>query len=170
MVSDQEIARGVETLLRQLDPTAVTTLNGVVQHLEAKMGLDLSHKAPFIRDLLLRNDHFALQHFPQMQPHFPSHLAPNPQINDLNFRQPQPPPPPPPAMAAATAPEVPRERFQLFGLLLLLLECCFFFLLLCFPHFFSVQGDDVDGCFRRFLESNFFLCLSSRGTLFSEIN
>ncbi|OMO64703.1 hypothetical protein COLO4_31888 [Corchorus olitorius] len=50
MVSDQEIARGVETLLRQSDPNAITTLTGVVEQLEAKLGLDLSHKAGFIRD------------------------------------------------------------------------------------------------------------------------
>ncbi|KAJ4823606.1 hypothetical protein Tsubulata_026485 [Turnera subulata] len=58
MVSDQEIAKGVETVLRQADPNAVTSLNGVVQQLEAKLGLDLSHKASFIRDqinLLLRS-------------------------------------------------------------------------------------------------------------------
>lgn len=57
MVTDQEIAKGVETLLRQSDPNAVTSLNGVVQQLEAKLGLDLSHKAGFIQDqisLLLR--------------------------------------------------------------------------------------------------------------------
>ncbi|KAG6771009.1 hypothetical protein POTOM_022352 [Populus tomentosa] len=58
MVTDQEIAKGVETVLRQADPSAVTSLNGVVQQLEAKLGLDLSHKAAFIRDqidLLLRS-------------------------------------------------------------------------------------------------------------------
>ncbi|KAJ8770455.1 hypothetical protein K2173_017946 [Erythroxylum novogranatense] len=60
MVSDQEIARGVETVLRQSDPNAVTSLNGVVKQLEAKLGLDLSHKAGFIRDqinLLLLGSH-----------------------------------------------------------------------------------------------------------------
>lgn len=95
MVSDQEIAKGVETLLRQSDRNASTSLNGVVKQLEAKLGLDLSHKAGFIRDqisLLLRShptpqqvltntqpqpqpqpqpqqlppkDHFTLQHHPQ---------------------------------------------------------------------------------------------------------
>ncbi|KAK9089804.1 hypothetical protein Scep_028886 [Stephania cephalantha] len=60
MVSDQEIANGVESLLRQANPNAVTSINGVVQQLEAKLGLDLSHKAGFIRDqieLLLRHHH-----------------------------------------------------------------------------------------------------------------
>ncbi|KAM7263985.1 hypothetical protein ACFE04_001668 [Oxalis oulophora] len=87
MVTDQEIAKGVETVLRQSDPNAVTSLNGVVQQLELKLGLDLSHKAAFIRDqinLLLRshpipttpnqsqpplhqNDHFAIHHHQQQQ-------------------------------------------------------------------------------------------------------
>ncbi|KAE7995279.1 hypothetical protein FH972_000097 [Carpinus fangiana] len=101
MVSDQEIAKGVESVLRQSDPNAVTSLNGVVQQLEAKLGLDLSDKTGFIRDqinLLLRShptqpqpqpqplplplpqpqqphpkDHFALRNHPQ----FPS--GPHPQ-------------------------------------------------------------------------------------------
>ncbi|XP_009770617.1 uncharacterized protein [Nicotiana sylvestris] len=92
MVSDQEIARGVEILLRQSDPNAVTSLNGVVQQLGAKLGQDLSHKAEFINDQisLLRSqvqqpvqhpamikDHFALLNHPQFaaQQQFYSHLA-----------------------------------------------------------------------------------------------
>lgn len=94
MASDQEIANGVEALLRQSDPNAVISLNGVVQQLEAKLGLDLSHKAGFINDQinLLRSkpppppqpqqqsrDHFALLHhqqFPTTQPeHFYPHFA-----------------------------------------------------------------------------------------------
>ncbi|KAL4291027.1 hypothetical protein GQ457_14G011230 [Hibiscus cannabinus] len=84
VVSDQEIARGLEALLRQPDHTGATTLNDVVQQLEAKLGLDLSHKAGFIRDhisLLLcshqthptSRDHFTLQHHPHQQ--FPPHFA-----------------------------------------------------------------------------------------------
>ncbi|XP_010270124.1 PREDICTED: uncharacterized protein LOC104606552 [Nelumbo nucifera] len=121
MVSDQEIANGVESLLRQSDPNAVTCVNGVVQQLEAKLGLDLSHKAGFIRDqidLLLRShnqpppqpkEHFALQHHPQFHtthPQIPHHFTLNPhRREELNFRcrpppqpqphqQPQCPPPP----------------------------------------------------------------------------
>ncbi|KAE8689822.1 SWIB complex BAF60b domain-containing protein, putative isoform 3 [Hibiscus syriacus] len=107
MVTDQEIARGVENLLRHSDPSVATTLNGVVQQLEAKLGADLSHKAGFIRDqinLLLRppqtqaesppKDHFNLQHQPHE--HFPPHFAFHPHhsqfpSHNLNFRHPHPP-------------------------------------------------------------------------------
>ncbi|GMY20368.1 MADS-box MEF2 type transcription factor MIG1 [Fagus crenata] len=37
--------RGVESVLRQSDPNAVNSLNSVVQQVEAKLGLDLTHKA-----------------------------------------------------------------------------------------------------------------------------
>uniref|UniRef100_A0A2N9IW27 DM2 domain-containing protein n=1 Tax=Fagus sylvatica TaxID=28930 RepID=A0A2N9IW27_FAGSY len=93
MVSDQEIAKGVESVLRQSDPNAVNSLNGVVQQVEAKLGLDLTHKAGFIRDqinLLLRShpqtppqpqpphpppkDHFTLHNHPQFpSTHHPHH-------------------------------------------------------------------------------------------------
>ncbi|XVF28004.1 hypothetical protein REPUB_Repub14bG0158400 [Reevesia pubescens] len=136
MVTDQEIARGVETLLRQSDPNVITTLNGVVQQLEAKLGLDLSHKAGFIRDqinLLLRSphthtqtpqpppkDHFTLQHHPQFASHqhqqFSSHFAlqhhsqfPS---HDLNFRQ-HPPQPHPHHRAPLTAQPPPQLQPQL---------------------------------------------------------
>ncbi|KAI5672910.1 hypothetical protein M9H77_13274 [Catharanthus roseus] len=98
-VSDQEIAKGVETLLRQSDPNVLTTLNGVVQQLEAKLGLDLSHKAGFIRDqinLILRQhpqslpqkDHFALQHqFPNS--YHVVHQQPPESYPHFVFQQPQ---------------------------------------------------------------------------------
>ncbi|XWS15490.1 hypothetical protein CRYUN_Cryun34aG0004900 [Craigia yunnanensis] len=135
MVSDQEIARGVETLLRQSDPNAITTLNGVVQQLEANLGLDLSHKAGFIRDQinhLLRspqtqtqppaNDLFTLKHHPQFPSHqhhqFPPHFAlqhhsqfPS---HDLNFRQhPLQPQPQPQPYAPLTAQPPPQVQPQL---------------------------------------------------------
>ncbi|CAG7887300.1 unnamed protein product [Brassica rapa] len=50
MVSDQDLAKVVETLLRQSDPTSLTCLNSVVHQLEAKLGLDLTEKTSFIRD------------------------------------------------------------------------------------------------------------------------
>jgi DEK C terminal domain len=53
MVTDQELASCVETLLRQAGP-AVSVSNisvpNLVRHLEAKLGIDLSHKEPFIRN------------------------------------------------------------------------------------------------------------------------
>ncbi|XP_076907858.1 uncharacterized protein LOC143564474 [Bidens hawaiensis] len=50
MVSDQEIAKGVEILLSQSHPKSFTSLSDVVQQLGEKLGFDLSHKALFIRD------------------------------------------------------------------------------------------------------------------------
>ncbi|PIA38308.1 hypothetical protein AQUCO_02800173v1 [Aquilegia coerulea] len=117
MVSDQEIVNGVESLLRQstTNPNvAVTSINGVIQQLEAKLGLDLSHKAGFIRDLLLQHhllqqqhakDHFALQlhhhhqqHQQQQQQHFPTssdftlhpqhHQQQRHHSDEINFRYP----------------------------------------------------------------------------------
>ncbi|MCD7466086.1 hypothetical protein HAX54_002436 [Datura stramonium] len=94
MVSDQEIARGVETLLRQSDPNAVTSLNGVVQQLGAKLGQDLSHKAEFISDQisLLRSQPPQLisppvqQHPPSMvKDHFP--LLNHPQFANSQAQQ-----------------------------------------------------------------------------------
>ncbi|XXG81912.1 hypothetical protein AAC387_Pa09g2446 [Persea americana] len=94
MVSDREIANGVASiLLHQSDRNAVTTVNDVVEQLEVKLGLDLSHKTAFIRDqidLLLRHhihtpppppkDHFALQfqniHHPNHH-HHPHFINPN---------------------------------------------------------------------------------------------
>ena len=133
MVSDQEIARGVETLLRQSDPNVITTLNGVVQQLEAKLGLNLSHKADFIRDqinLLLRSpqtqtqlppkDLFTLQHHPQFPSHqhqqFPPHFAfqhhsqfPS---HDLNFRQHPPQSQPQPHAPLTAQPQQVQPQLQ----------------------------------------------------------
>ena len=145
MVSDQEIAKRVETVLRQSDPNAVTTLNGVVQQVEAELGLDLSHKASFIRDqinLLLRShplppppppppkpqkDHFALQHHTQY-PQFPPHFALQPQHHHHLYGNPQPQPQPQPQQPpvgtkreanaqdeATNASAKPKERFGFFS-------------------------------------------------------
>lgn len=113
MVSDQEIAEGVERVLRQSDPNAVTSLNSVVQQLEAKLGLSLAHKADFIRDqitFLLRShpvpkDQLPSQpqpqyHIPQPfhQPHFalqqqtnPAYPSPPSQPLQAQVQHPQPP-------------------------------------------------------------------------------
>ncbi|KAJ7967785.1 Upstream activation factor subunit spp27 like [Quillaja saponaria] len=95
MVSDQEIAKGVENVLRQSDPNSVTSLNAVVQQLEAKLGLDLSHKAGTILSSSITN---------YTQPPTPNNFLPilpsslTIRFDEFNFRQPQPPPssiPPP---------------------------------------------------------------------------
>ena len=131
MVTDQDIAKGVESLLRHSDPNSITTVNGVVQQLEAKLGLDLSHKASFIRDQIdhllrsqpqafvphpppLHKDYFA----PHTQLHFPTtHFAPHFALHDeINFLQHPHPPPPrkvetfPPQNVAP--PQVPKERCE----------------------------------------------------------
>ncbi|KAG9455144.1 hypothetical protein H6P81_008048 [Aristolochia fimbriata] len=83
MVSDQDIANGVASVLRQSDPNAVASVTGVVQQLEAKLGLDLSHKAAFISDqidLLLRSQHHSKDHFAlQNRQHFQSPQPPQQQ-------------------------------------------------------------------------------------------
>uniref|UniRef100_A0A5B7BMD2 Upstream activation factor subunit UAF30 n=1 Tax=Davidia involucrata TaxID=16924 RepID=A0A5B7BMD2_DAVIN len=123
MVSDQDIAAALESLLREANPnTTFTSLSGVVQQLESKLGLDLTHKVDFIRSqiqLLLRSqsphlpqpqqppppqphqhlhhhskDHFALHQNPNF------HVAPSQlplnfalhRTDEVGFRPPQPPP------------------------------------------------------------------------------
>ncbi|OAY43445.1 uncharacterized protein LOC110620981 isoform X2 [Manihot esculenta] len=101
MVSDQELAKGVETLLRQSDPNSVTSLDGVVQQLEAKLGLNLSHRAGFIRDqinLLLRSHPTTVtttvtptavtqQPPPPLHPQQQQHQQPQPQPHALHLTQ-----------------------------------------------------------------------------------
>ncbi|XP_019174298.1 PREDICTED: uncharacterized protein LOC109169858 isoform X2 [Ipomoea nil] len=111
MASDQEIANGVEALLRQSDPNAVISLNGVVQQLEAKLGLDLSHKAGFINDQinLLRSkpqppppppplqqsrDHFALLHHQQFPTTQPEQFYPHFALQQQHYQHSAVPPPP----------------------------------------------------------------------------
>ncbi|KAM0942974.1 putative transcription regulator SWI/SNF-BAF60b family [Dioscorea sansibarensis] len=111
MVTDKEIASCVESLLRQAGPAAgAASVDAIVRQLEAKLGLDLSHKALFIRDqihLLLGPVHHP-QHLPQFHPYAtaqpyaslpgcaPSPFAHLPHHHDLAFR------PPPPVAVAAT--------------------------------------------------------------------
>lgn len=127
MASDEEIAKGVETVLRQSDPNAVTSLNSVVQQLEAKLGFSLAHKAEFIRDqitFLLRSHPVPKDQLPP-QPH-PQYLIPQqPQFalhDQTNHGYPSPSTPlqaqeihpQPPRMkgenAAANASETPKGR------------------------------------------------------------
>ncbi|XP_022893712.1 uncharacterized protein LOC111408142 [Olea europaea var. sylvestris] len=106
MVSDQEIAECLETLLRQSNPGSLTSLNGIVQQLEAELGLDLSHKAGFIREQItslhrshpLPKDHFAPQfpnvpHSRHVQPHHHQHNhspPPLPLQPQVQYNQPLP--------------------------------------------------------------------------------
>ncbi|KAF0890982.1 hypothetical protein E2562_005091 [Oryza meyeriana var. granulata] len=85
MVSDQEIASCVESFLRSSGGAAgEASLAAVLQQAEAKLGVDLSHKAPFIRD--------------QMDLFFGPHL--------------QPPPPKTQAAPAAAAPAPAMPQVQ----------------------------------------------------------
>ncbi|XP_047939787.1 uncharacterized protein LOC125187275 [Salvia hispanica] len=115
MVTDQEIAQAVETVLRQSDPNAVTSLNGVVQRLEAKLGLSLAHKAEFIRDqitFLLRSNPVPKDQLPP-QPHYlipqpfhqPPHFALHQQADPAYTQPPQPSRPPKEENAAADTPK-----------------------------------------------------------------
>ncbi|CAK9163873.1 unnamed protein product [Ilex paraguariensis] len=110
MVSDQDIAEALESLLRESNPnTTFTSLNAVVQQLESKLGLDLTPKIDFIRtqiQLLFRpqppprflhppKDHFALHQNPNFHPSHSPQLSPNFAVHrpeEFDFRPPQPPP------------------------------------------------------------------------------
>ncbi|KAL8098701.1 hypothetical protein AgCh_031448 [Apium graveolens] len=106
MVTDQDIAESVETLLREANPnfTTYTSLHDVVQQLESKLGFNLSHKIDFIRthiQYLLRpppqllhpqphKDHFALQQHPIFHPAPPrTSFGVRPTSQELSFRPPQ---------------------------------------------------------------------------------
>jgi|UniRef100_A0A804PAD4 upstream activation factor subunit UAF30 len=79
MVSDQEIASCVESVLRgSADGPGEVSLAVMLQQAEATLGVDLSHKAGFIRDQL------DLFFGPRLQP----------------LTTPQPMPPPPQAVVA----------------------------------------------------------------------
>ncbi|XP_023728177.1 uncharacterized protein LOC111875880 isoform X2 [Lactuca sativa] len=89
MVSDQEIAKGIQILLTQSHPKSFTTLDHVVNQLGEKLGFDLSHKAAFIRDqinLLLFHSH-------------------------SQFRNP-PPPPQPSVPSPVTTSAIPKDQFS----------------------------------------------------------
>jgi upstream activation factor subunit UAF30 len=101
MVSDQEIASCVESLLRgTAGGPGEVSLAAVLQQAEAKFGVDLSHKAQFIRDQM---DLFFGPRLQQPQPKHPQAAAP--------------PPPPPPQQApvvppATTMPQPQAQQIQ----------------------------------------------------------
>uniref|UniRef100_A0A7N0ZXW6 DM2 domain-containing protein n=1 Tax=Kalanchoe fedtschenkoi TaxID=63787 RepID=A0A7N0ZXW6_KALFE len=82
MATDHEIAQALETLLRDPNPNLFSSLNAVVQHLESRLGHDLSHKFDFIRtqihQALLRSQQ------PRHHPH------PQQQQQPVFMQQPQP--------------------------------------------------------------------------------
>lgn len=90
MVSDQEIASCVESLLRQGGSAAVTSVNGVVRKLEAKFGMDLSHKASFIHDQIdiLLGPRFSL--LPATSSPGIHHFSQNPTASSLSANLPSP--------------------------------------------------------------------------------
>ncbi|KAL3851162.1 hypothetical protein ACJIZ3_013044 [Penstemon smallii] len=111
--TEQQIAEGLESLLRETN--TFTSLNGVVQQLESKLGVDLRHKIDFIRSQIhhfllqfqpqsflpvhhqqqLQKDHFALYQTPNFHPAPFPQLPPNFNVRhpaqDYGFR-PAPPP------------------------------------------------------------------------------
>ncbi|XP_051135811.1 uncharacterized protein LOC127254637 [Andrographis paniculata] len=119
-VTEQQLAEALESIL--LDTTAFTSLNGVVQQLESKLGVDLSHKLDFIRGqihhFLLRsqpqsflphqlqqNGRFILNQSPNFHPHLPHNFAAYNPAEGYGLR---PAPPPqtsqrPPPLPVATA-------------------------------------------------------------------
>lgn len=123
MVTDEELSRAIESLFNDdnanPNPRAFTTLNSVVQDLESKLGLDLSHKVDFIRaqiHLLFRShppppppprDHFALHQNPNFHP------GPSPVSSAFQSfsAQPLPQPPAKPEPDAVAVAEVPTVRF-----------------------------------------------------------
>ncbi|KAE8125451.1 hypothetical protein FH972_020258 [Carpinus fangiana] len=126
MVTDEELSRAIESLFNDDNPNhnanpnprAFTTLNGVVQELESKLGLDLSHKVDFIRvqiQLLFRSylptppqplprDYFALHQNPNFHPGLPPVSSAFQSFSAQPV--PQQPVKPEPAAAVAEAPTV----------------------------------------------------------------
>ncbi|KAI3456857.1 hypothetical protein Pfo_013520 [Paulownia fortunei] len=121
VVTEQQIAEALESILR--DTNAFTSLNGVVQQLESKLGVNLSHKIDFIRSQIQhflrlqaqpqnfmpfhhQQDHFSLHQTPNFHPapspHPPPNFTAHHTAEGYNFRPPPPqpqlsqPPPPPP--------------------------------------------------------------------------
>ncbi|KAK7305190.1 hypothetical protein VNO77_43091 [Canavalia gladiata] len=140
MVTEEEISEAVQSLLRESNPRSrsFTTLNQVVQELQAKLGHDLTHKLDFITAQI--NLLFGSQQPPpqnpqrQLQPQQPQppkdHFAPhqNPNFHTATVTSgfqtfpsnpvaadavhTEAPPPPPPAAAVVEANEIPKKSTQ----------------------------------------------------------
>ncbi|XP_031106832.1 uncharacterized protein LOC116011411 isoform X2 [Ipomoea triloba] len=118
MVSDEDIAQALVSVLRDANPSEPLSLDGVVQKLQFNLGSDLSHKMDFIRAQI---HHFlrppppppALHSHPQLHFHQKDRFAPYPHSNfppihpsqlppeyaahfpqNYGFRPLHPPPPP----------------------------------------------------------------------------
>lgn len=122
VLSDRDIAEALDALFRESNPNNLpfNSINAIVQHLESKLGLNLSHKIDFIRSQIQlyfqpppqpHKDHFTLHQNPNFHPH-PHTLPPHTQFHSPNFGFPHPQdygfrPPPPLQQQQQTRPHVP---------------------------------------------------------------
>ncbi|KAL1566984.1 formin-like protein 18 isoform X2 [Salvia divinorum] len=108
-VTDHQIAQALDSLLREAN--ALTTVTGVVEQLQSKLGVNLIHKIDFIRTQIHHfhllhsqhqnfmphfqhpKDHFAIHQNPNFPPNFSAHQA----AQSYGFRPPPPLPPQPPS-------------------------------------------------------------------------
>lgn len=86
MVSDQEIAGCVQSLLRGSLDAGEASLSAVLQQAQAQLGVDLSHKAPYIRDQM---DLFFGPRLPPPTTTAPAPPHPQPQTLPLDLQQQQ---------------------------------------------------------------------------------
>lgn len=105
MVSDQDIAEALQSLLRESRPNfQFSSLGAVVHQLESKLGFDLTHKVDFIRNQIqflygshlphTSNPHFVLNQNPVVPQPAPSQLPPtfalHHQTDEIKFQLNQP--------------------------------------------------------------------------------
>lgn len=138
VVTEQQIAEALESCLQ--DPNAFNSLNDVVQQLESKLGVNLSHRIDFISAQIRhlyrlppipqnyaphhhhhhQQDHFALHQSPNFQP-APPQPHPNPNFaaqhaaEGYGFRPPPPPPQPQSSQAQPQPQPSPLPPSQLVG-------------------------------------------------------
>ncbi|KAG8386060.1 hypothetical protein BUALT_Bualt03G0109700 [Buddleja alternifolia] len=109
-VTEQQIAEALHSLLSYT--TAFTSLNAVVQHLESKLGANLSHKIDFIRTqihhfLLLQSQpqnfipHQTLNFHPFPSPHLPPNFTAHHSAQSYGLRPPPPVQPQPQSSQSA---------------------------------------------------------------------